>query len=317
MTGDASALSRGETARIIEELGQLGGIGVKPFALGRERAATPDRLHGLERLGEKVARGLRPVFESLAQARTDVSVERPVICRYDDWAAAQPGFTSVSAYRLKPLKGGMILSVEPGFVCALLERFYGGASGEVTVARREFSAGEELMLDRLVGRVVRVVVEQWNDIATVEASLAERDTSPTQLSFLRPDEAVVVQSFRVAPLECAPTIMSIVYPLSFVRPLEEQMGVRVDDSEDKPVADASWRGRLAHALCDVELPVRSILAQPEITLGQLMALKPGDVIPIQLGQSTPLLVANQAIAQGQIGERDGRAAMLIDHIKRS
>ena len=74
---------------------------------------------------------------------------------------------------MKPLKGGMVVAIEPTFVSALLERFYGGASGEPVRTAHEFTAGEELMLDRLVTRVVRVAADHWNEVVPLETSLAE------------------------------------------------------------------------------------------------------------------------------------------------
>jgi len=315
MTGEASALPPEESARIIEELGRMGDGPVRNFRLGRERPDVPEKLTGLERLGEKLTRSLRPIFETLAQARTDIAVEPLAILRFDEWTATLPAFTSMSGYRMKPLKGGMAMAIPPSFVTALLERFYGGACGDAPTGRSEFTAGEDLLLGRLTERLLGSLMEQWAEVTPIEAALVERDTSPHHFNFLRSDDVVVVQRFRIAPLECPPAVIAITYPLAMLRGIEDQMALRVHD--DAPSEDTSWRARLALALGEVALPVRSVLARPEITLGQLMALKPGDVIPIQLNATTPLLVANHGIADGQIGERDGRAALMIDHLKRS
>lgn len=315
MSGAASELPPEASARIIEELERIGDGPVKSFKLGRERPAASEKFTGLERMGEKLTRSLRSIFETLAQARTEISVSPLSIQRWDDWTASLPGFTSLSGYRMKPLKGGMVMAIQPAFVTALLERFYGGACGEEVSGRTEFTAGEELLLGRLCERLLGCLMEQWAEVTPVEAALVERDTCPTHFNFLRGDERIVIQSFRIAPLECPASTIAIAYPLGMLRGIEDQMALRVHD--DTPGEDASWRVRLAEALGEVALPVRSVLARPEITLGQLMVLKPGDVIPIQLNATTPLLVANHLIADGQIGERDGRAALMIDHIQRS
>jgi len=60
--------------------------------------------------------------------------------------------------------------------------------------------------------------------------------------------------------------------------------------------------------------VRSVLARPELTMGQLMALKPGDVIPINLAAKVPLLVGSKRFAEGTIGEQEGRAALLVESV---
>jgi flagellar motor switch protein FliM len=45
-----------------------------------------------------------------------------------------------------------------------------------------------------------------------------------------------------------------------------------------------------------------------------MALKPGDVIPVTLSATVPLLVGQRHVAEGSIGEQDGRAALMIQQI---
>ena len=47
----------------------------------------------------------------------------------------------------------------------------------------------------------------------------------------------------------------------------------------------------------------------------LLALRPGDVIPISLPQHIPLTVAGRLFAHGTLGEADGRAAIRISRIE--
>jgi flagellar motor switch protein FliM len=91
------------------------------------------------------------------------------------------------------------------------------------------------------------------------------------------------------------------------------MATKVHDDDDSSSNDA-WRRRLGHALAQVSLPVRSVLARPEISVAGLLALKPGDVIPITLAPRTPLLAGSRRIAEGVIGEQEGRAALMIEKV---
>ncbi|PZU11534.1 flagellar motor switch protein FliM [Sphingomonas sp.] len=287
---------------------------VRAFALGSDSFRPAERLSGLERMGEKIARSLRTVIEPFVQVRTQVSVVPLTTRAFDDWLEAQPNLISLSHYRLQPMKGGMLIAVPADFVAALIERFYGGHSGPQPNAskRMEFSASEELLLARLLEKVSGLLVEAWRDIMPVEAMLAQRETSRFHIRFVRPDDQVVVQNFTITPTEGQPATITVLYPLAMLRPIEEQMSKRVHD--EAPSGNTAWRSMLAASLAEVQLPVRSILARPEISVAQLMTLKPGDVIPIQILPRTPLLIANRTVAEGQIGEQDGRAAMLVERV---
>ena len=287
---------------------------VRTFALGSDSFRPAERLTGLERMGEKIARSLRTVIEPFVQVRTQVAVVPLSTRSFDEWLESQPNLISLSHYRLQPMKGGMLIAVPADFVAALIERFYGGSAGPAVAAakRLEFSASEELLLARLLEKVSGLMVEAWRDVMPVEATLAQRETSRFHIRFVRPDDQVVIQNFTITPAEGQPATISVLYPLAMLRPIEEQMSKRIHD--EAPSGNTAWRSMLAASLAEVALPVRSILARPEISLAQLMTLKPGDVIPIQILPRTPLLIANRTVAEGQIGEQDGRAALLIERV---
>lgn len=312
----AIPLAPDEADLLLEELG-LGtprhAAEVKRFALGQDSARPPEKLTGLDRLGEKAARSLRAAIEPLIQTRIQVSTAPLSVCRFDDWTAALPFFMSLSHYRLRPLKCGMLIAIEPDFITRLIERFYGGGPSASTLkVRHEFTASEELLLTRLLEKVVTILADHWREVTPVETQLVSRETSMAHLAFVRPEDTVVVQPFVIHPADGPAATISVVYPLALLRPIEEKMATRIQD--EAPGGAGDWRRQLADALKHVTLPVRSVLARPEITLSTLMALKPGDVIPIQLSPRTPLLVASRPIAEGTIGEQDGRAALMIEKV---
>lgn len=290
----------------------VGDGAVLPFAFGKDSFASVDRLSGLERMAERLARHLRGVLEPFARGKVQVAADRHHSERFDNWRAALPSFTSLSLYRLRPLKGGVLVVVEPDFVTAMVDAFYGG-SGMATKRGREFTPTEERLLGRLTDGVVEGVVSVWTDVAALSPTFVSRETNAAYASLVRPDEPVVVQRFVVTPATGRSAALSIIYPLGALRPYESQLAAKVH--EDHGPADGEWRARMAQALTQVQLPVRSVLARPELTVAQLMELKPGDVIPITLTPKVPLIVANRRLAYGTIGEQEGRAALMVDQVE--
>ena len=287
----------------------------RPFALGNEAFRPSARLAGLERMGERLAQRIRTVVEPFARIRTQVNSEPLETLRFEEWRASLPIFTSLSLYRLRPLKSGILLAIEPAFVSWLVDAFYGGGGAPAKAHLREFTPTEERLLARLADGIVERLIEVWGEVVVLTSALASRETNSSYASLVRADEAVVLQRFSVNPGQRETTMFSIVYPLGALRPYESLLAAKVHD--EGGAGDNEWRHRLAEALDNVRLPVRSVLARPELSLSQLVALKPGDVIPITLNPKVPLIVANRRIATGTIGEKDGRAALMIDHVERT
>lgn len=287
----------------------------RAFALGNEAFRPTARLAGLERMGERLGQRIRTVVEPFARTRTQIVAEPLETLRFEEWRSALPAFTSLSLYRLRPLKSGMLLAIEPEFVAWLVDAFYGGGGAPAKSKAREFTPTEDRLLGRLADGIVEQLVEVWSEVAVLTPALASRETNAAYASLVRADEAVVLQRFTVTPQQGRATSIAILYPLGALRPFEALLAAKVHD-EGGAAGDNEWRTRLAEALENVRLPVRSVLARPELSLSQLVALKPGDVIPITLNPKVPLIVANRRIATGTIGEKDGRAALMIDHVER-
>jgi flagellar motor switch protein FliM len=293
---------------------ELGESDVKSFALGSQALRPGARLAGLDRLGERLARRLRDVFEPFARLKPKVEAAAALTSPFETWRDALPEFTSLSLYRLRPMKGGMLIAIAPDYVSRLVDAFYGGAGGASVAGarRREFTAAEERLLGRLTDAITTAVVETWSEIVTLEPMLASRETNPGYASLVRGDEAVVVQRFTIAGGGPGSTSMDLVFPLIAMRAYEAQLAAKIH-AEAGPV-DGEFRHRMARALENVSFPVRSVVARPTLSVSELLSLKPGDVIPITLSPRVPLIVGNRRLAEGTIGEQEGRAAFQIETI---
>lgn len=320
MTIKGASLSGDEVAALMAELGDTGlgigeaepDIGAMPYALGADSQRPTQRLAGLDRISEKMARQLRTAIEPYSRSKTQVTADPIENRRFEDWCADQRDFTSLSLYRMRPLKGGMLVSIEAEFITSLVDAFYGGRGQPPSSKRTEFTVSEERMLIRLTEMLIEQLSEAWTDVMRLEPVLISRETNPAYATLVRPDEQVIVQRFTIVPAQGRPGLVTLIYPQTTLRPIENQLAAKMH--EDKGPMDPEWRARMVSAALNVRLPVRSVLARPELTLAQLMQLKPGDVIPINLSPKVPLLVASTRFAEGTIGEQEGRAAMLVEAV---
>src|SRR3546814_5283565 len=75
-------------------------------------------------------------------------------------------------------------------------------------------------------------------------------------------------------------------------------------SVDDERADPVWQARIAQRMREFRLPARTVLAHPDLSLAELMQLKAGDIIPVTINRSLPLLVGYRIVAHGSIDEQD-------------
>lgn len=285
---------------------------VQTYAFGRGESQAPVMLSGLDRLGEKLGRRLRALIEPICGARPQVDAHDAQVLAFADWTAQLPDFTSLSIYRLAPLKGQVLLRMDATMVSTLVDCFYGGIGNRALPPRGEFTPTEERLIARLADSIISRLVEGWADILPLESGLIVREAGVGFSAGAQPGEQMVVQRFQVSITREQEWPIDIVFPLASLRGLEPLMGTRIPTDEEQ--VDPVWQARIARRMRDIRLPARTVLARPNLSLADLMQLKAGDIIPVTIGRSLPLIVGNRIVAHGTIGEQDGRAAFQIEKL---
>lgn len=285
----------------------------RAFSLGGEGGRAMAAIPAVDKLGERMVKKLREAVEPFARAKPRVATFPTELRSFGDWQAEQSEFVSLSLYSFRPLKGAILLRIDPEFVSRLVDAFYGGSGNAPSRRAREFTATEESMLARLAEAVIGALAEVWQEIVPVRAQLKARETNVGFAGLAGPDEAVAVTRFEIAPWAGPGSAVEILYPIAGLRAVEPELAARAREEGGPRVGD--WHGRLAAAVGEVRIDARTVLARPELSLSELMQLREGDIIPVSLAKLVPLIVAGRRVALGTVGERDGKAALKIEKME--
>jgi flagellar motor switch protein FliM len=285
----------------------------RPFAFGSEAARPMAALPAIDRLNERMIRRLRDAIEPFARAKPKIEAELCTVRNFADWQAEQGEFTSLSLYAFKPMKGTIMLRIDPDLIGRLVDAFYGGSGVAAARRTREFTATEESLLGRFAEAVMGVVAAAWSEVIPVRPQLRSRETNVGFAGLAKAEEPVAVSRFTVAAWPGQSSVIEILYPISGLRSIEPELAAKSPD--DASNRSAEWREQLGSAVGEVRIQARTVLARPELSLSELMQLQPGDVIPVSLPALVPLLVAGRRIALGAVGDHDGRAALRIEKIE--
>lgn len=283
---------------------------IQTVKLGRADAQAPVALTGIDKMGERLGRRVRALLEPMLGAKPLVAVQNAEMVNFDLWSAMAPGFCALSVYRLAPLKGSMLLRMDPAMVTAVVDRFYGGSGGKPSTARTEFTQSEERIIARMADGVVAALAASWADMIELDCGLVARETDPQALSFAESTDQMLVQTIDVKLGRDEHWAIELMFPMVALRQIEPLLSSGPMD--DARMTDPLWRVRMADAMQSIRLPARTVLARPSLTVAELLALKPGDVIPVNITRKLPLIVGNRVIAHGTIGEQNGRAAFRIE-----
>ncbi|MDK2760202.1 MAG: FliM/FliN family flagellar motor switch protein [Sphingopyxis sp.] len=266
----------------------------------------------LDSVASQFARSLRDLIRALGAPKIQIERTGAEQMSFADWSAsAAPAI--FWRYHAPPLKGPVLLAGSRSLLLQLVDIFYGGR-GQLAAEREELTDAEDRFAARLGRDIGMQLAAAWRDKIVIEPQLDCVTADPAKLAAVRADDELFVQRFtlRGAPFD-GRTIMCA-YPVAGLR------GVAGDEllpeMQSASAADPVWAGALDKALRDVRMPVRSVLARPEISLVKLLGLEVGDIIPISMPRHVPVTVAGRSFALGSIGEANGNAAIMIEHIEK-
>ena len=89
------------------------------------------------------------------------------------------------------------------------------------------------------------------------------------------------------------------------------MTVDAGVQSDRSDLDERWALSLQEEMKSAEVELSSKLVETRLTLGQIVDLKAGDVIPIELPQEVVIRVEDMPVFRGQYGTHRGNAAIKI------
>ena len=73
-----------------------------------------------------------------------------------------------------------------------------------------------------------------------------------------------------------------------------------------------WRetlNQMEKAVREIPLRIKAKLSEPKLSMKTLINLKQGDVFPIQIGEGVEILMDEELLFRGEIGEVSGQAAI--------
>jgi flagellar motor switch protein FliM len=278
--------------------------------------ATPQlsgELGALAILHERFARALRRAFLPLLRFQPRIRLGAIASQPYDDYVASlRSALVCFNIVRVEPLRGNILVSIEPGLVSALVDGFFGGKGRAAGRANADFTATEERVIQRLVEGMCLGLARAWEDVAPLRFAFTGTESNAQLAIFLEQDDAVLVCPLAV-DLGEADSRVDILYPIQLLKPVLPALRSKVQ--AERIEASSDWRERLVAALLDVSVEVRAVVAEPLASMRKLSHLGPGDFIAVQPGGDLRLMAAGVAIGVGTIGDVGGRAALRLDRIQ--
>lgn len=286
----------------------------RSFDFASQDRIVRGRMPTLEMINERFARLFRISLFNMLRRQPELSVAGIEMSKFSEYTQSLFVPTSLNLIRVKPLRGTALVIFEPRLVFSVVENFFGGdGKNHTRIEGREFTPTEMRVIQLLVKQAFADLTEAWSAVMPLEFEYLNSEVNPHFANIVSPGEIVVVSRFKIE-LEGGGGHVHITFPYSMLEPIREQLDAGIQS--DRVERDERWIHTLRNHLQDAEVEMESQLASTVISLRQLMNLKPGDVIPINLPKTIDLCVEDLPLFRGNFGISGGHNAVRINEIIR-
>ena len=275
----------------------------RQYDFNSEDRIVRGRMPTLEMINERFARYLRISMFNLLRHSTEISVGGIQTLKFGEYIHTLFVPTSLNLIKMKPLRGTALLVIEPTLVFILVDNFFGGEGKfHAKIEGREFTPTEQRVVHMFMELCFEDLVKAWAPIMPMQFQFTSREVNPQFANIVSPTEVVVVSSLHVE-LEGGGGNIHITMPYSMLEPIRELLDAGIQS--DRSDVDDRWSQALGDEIKSAEVGVSSVLTNTSLTLKEVVNLKAGDIIPIDLkdevsvfAEGIPLFNANHGIHNG-------------------
>jgi flagellar motor switch protein FliM len=282
---------------------------VMSFDFMNQMRIVRGRMPTLEMINERFARMFRVNLYSLLRRSPEVAVNPVEMKKWSEYVQTLHVPTSLNMVRIHPLRGIGIVLLEPKLVFAIVDNFFGGNGRHAKIEGRDFTATEQRIIQMVLKTAFVDLKEAWAHVADIDVEYLQSELNPAFANIVSPSEIVVVTSFHVE-LEGGGGDVHVTMPYSMIEPLREALDSGM--TSDRIEHDERWAYSLKEEIDDAEVEISTVLGHSRISLGELLNLKPGDIVPCDFGGKVTVLAEAVPVFRGTLGLSRGQQAIKVE-----
>ncbi len=285
----------------------------QPYDLVARDRIVRGRMPVLDRLNERWVTEFERKLEDLIRQPLDVTLQEVQLAPYGNWLAALPVPTSFNLYTVKPWPRNALVAVDGKLLFALVNAYYGGTRVTPKTARETLTPTEQRLNKIVIEMLVELFRRALSPVATLEFQQVQSEVNATYLNMATPSETVVVTRVEVSLKEQGGSIC-LLMPLSSFDPVRDKLaeGLKTVSAETRK----RWRDGLASRLEHTELEITSVFLETEVSMRELLQMKPGDILPIEMPKTAVLRSGSRPLLRGKFGlSRGYNAVSVLEAVK--
>jgi flagellar motor switch protein FliM len=281
----------------------------RPYDFATQVRIVRGRMPTLEMINERFARLFRITLFNMLRRTPEISVAPVQLSKFAEYVHSLHVPTNLNMVAIRPLRGTGLLILDPTLVFCVVDNFFGGNGRHTKIEGREFTATEYRIIHMMLKGAFADMKEAWSHVCQLNFEYQNSEINPHFANIVSPTEIVVITKFHIE-LEGGGGDLHLTMPYSMIEPLREVLDAGMQS--DRVEHDERWLQSLREEIEDADVELSLNLGRSRITLGELLNLKPGDILPTDFDGKATMLAEDVPLFKGTYGASRGQQAIKLE-----
>ncbi len=293
--------------------------GYKLYNFRRPDKFSKDHLKALQDIHKEFSRQLSLILSTYLRLNIDVEVVSVDQLTYDEFARSLPNPVTIGVLELNPLPGQIFLGISHEIVSSIVDRMLGGVGYGETKAR-ELTDIEEALAKRVFDKIIKTLEKAWKNIFPVRGAVVGIDTNSILAQLASPGEVVALITLEIQVANKYFGLLSLCFPYPVLETVLEQLNTQQIYQTKGKMSSIEDKQKILNKLNNTNVKINVMLGNTDITVGDFVDLKIGDVIRLDNTINDKLLVKVNNIPKfyGRPGIKKNKVSIsVVEKIKQS
>ena len=309
---EVDALLRGVTGEPEEAKGGESTSGIRDYDIGRQERIVRGRMPTLELINERFARLFRIGLFNFMRRNAEISVGPVKVQKYSEFVRNLVVPTNLNLVHMNPLRGTALFIFDPNLVFLVVDSLFGGDGRFHTrVEGRDFTPTEQRIIQNMLKVVFEEYKKSWDPIYPIDFEYTRSEMNTQFANIATPTEVVVTTTFNIE-LGSGGGDFHVCMPYAMIEPIRDLLYSSMQ--ADRNEIDQRWINLMRSQVQHAEVDLVANLGETPINLGQIVNLKVGDVISLDIPEAIVAEVDGVPVLECKYGILNGQYALKVNKI---
>lgn len=218
--------------------------------------------------------------------------------------------TNLNLVTAKPMRGTGLIVFDPNLVFLVVDNMFGGDGRFHTrVEGRDFTPTEQRIIQGMLNVVFTEYAKAWAPVFKLEFEYVRSEMNSQFANIATPSEIVISTTFSLE-MGGAQAEMHVCFPYSMVEPIRDLLYSTMQS--DHITSDRRWIKLLSRQLQTAEVELRCNLGTARVTLRDIVDMRVGDVIPLNVPEVLQAEVDGVPVFECRQGTKNGQYAIRVE-----